>query len=139
MQLLKKTIGLHWFLYLYLIFSLTSLPIFAETKTNPPQETVDQAGKAQASSIKTQAAATNTGTEFTLVQDHFQLDEINISQGSLEFSETDLILPGKNGLDVILGRKYSSTYCDQDRFGMPKGWAMTFDMKLYSSNIEPVY
>ena len=92
--------------------------------------------KTQSTPVEAQATATDTGTGFTLVQDHFQLGEINLSQGSLEFSETDLVLPGKNGLDVVLGRKYSSAYYDQERFGMRDGWAMTFDMKLYSDDID---
>jgi len=55
-----------------------------------------------------------TGNAFTLQQNYFKYDEINLSHGSLEFSETDLLLPGKNGLDLKISRQYNSKFYRSD-------------------------
>ncbi|MFC1770428.1 RHS repeat-associated core domain-containing protein [Candidatus Margulisiibacteriota bacterium] len=38
----------------------------------------------------------------------FSYSDINLTQGSLTFSEVDLKLPGKNGMDLVISRQYNS-------------------------------
>lgn len=41
-----------------------------------------------------------------------QQEHVNLSNGFLQITETDLVLPGKNGLDFRLVRKYESELAD---------------------------
>lgn len=51
---------------------------------------------------------------FGLAQNNFTAGDINLTQGTLQFSESDLVLPGKNGLDLVVGRIYNSRFYTSD-------------------------
>ena len=46
--------------------------------------------------------------EYNLNNNTFQKNDINLTYGTVGFAETDLHLPGKNGLDLSISRVYNS-------------------------------
>lgn len=96
------------------------------------------------------------GTITGLAQVGYQTGEVNLTTGGLGFSETDLVLPGKNGLDLSITRSYSSSRyqtepnlnpTEQKALGMyaGKGWAFNIGMRVFvvrsndSKNIDKVF
>ena len=74
------------------------------------------------------------------VQNAFQSGEVNLPQGNLQLSETDLSLPGKNGLDVTIRRTYNSRNWENSPVSSPrelklwgngagKGWNFNIGMR----------
>ena len=40
-------------------------------------------------------------------------EKVNLNTGDLVYEATDYVLPGKNGLDLVIGRRYNSRYASQ--------------------------
>lgn len=80
------------------------------------------------------AAPAPNGSELTIAanmkQNYFQVGDINLSQGCLNFSKQDLVLPGKGGMDLAIGRSYNSAqYQSVPEAGAttkPYGWHGTW-------------
>jgi RHS repeat-associated protein len=84
-----------------------------------------------------------TGNAFALQQNFFKYNEINLSHGNLEISESDLKLPGKNGLDLKISRQYNSKFyrsnpdldisSNKHNWGgwMGHGWRFGFAMRAF--------
>ena len=73
---------------------------------------------------------------------HLQYQDINLSQGAVSFSEEDLRLPGKNGLDLVISRTYNSrNFLNSDRINeisskswsgwSTTGWSFNFGMRVF--------
>jgi RHS repeat-associated protein len=82
------------------------------------------------------------GSILGLSQNYFQTGDINLSQGAMQQSETDLSLPGINGLDFTIMRTYSSMKyrsepnlnpTEQKLWGAyaGKGWSFNIGMRVY--------
>ncbi len=82
------------------------------------------------------------GTITGIAQNYFQINDISLTQGSMNQNETDLVLPGKAGLDLTISRSYSSSRYRSEADMNPtagkswgayggKGWSFNIGMRVY--------
>jgi len=71
------------------------------------------------------------------VQMGFGVGDVNLHQGTVMLLKTDLVVPGKNGLDVVINRRYdSSRYREKPGnfgfgSGMGRGWSLNTEMRAF--------
>ncbi|MFC1771321.1 RHS repeat domain-containing protein [Candidatus Margulisiibacteriota bacterium] len=80
----------------------------------------------------------------------FSYSDINLTQGSLAFSEVDLKLPGKNGMDIVIARQYNSQHYRSKPNANPienhrwsnwcsSGWSFNLGARAFALNAEEHY
>jgi RHS repeat-associated protein len=84
---------------------------------------------------------TTQGEAYLAPANLYQSGDIELTQGTLRFQEEDLVLPGKNGLDVKIVRQYNSrnmrSLSRPDLEGLPwagwlsHGWSIGFAQRAY--------
>ncbi|HAR62552.1 MAG TPA: hypothetical protein DCS13_03725 [Candidatus Margulisbacteria bacterium] len=94
------------------------------------------------SSIGSGGSSAETGGVFGPEQNQFKSNDINLTHGAVEFNETDLTLPGKGGLDLVIARTYTSRMYRADatddiskqlNWGAwaGHGWSFNFGMRAF--------
>lgn len=124
----------------YLIFGILITPTFG---TDPPPAT-PQDIRVESLPDSTSGATSAAISGGEPVKLGFGVGDINLPQGSVTLSKTDLVIPGKNGMDVVIERNYdSSRYREKigefgPATGMGRGWRLNLGMKafvsMYNSN-----
>lgn len=80
-------------------------------------------------------------------QNQFQSNDLDVSRGGVNLSEEDLRIPGKNGLDVVISRSYSSLSYRADASINPTtaktwgayaghGWHFNMGLRAYVVDID---
>jgi YD repeat-containing protein len=136
------------------VFLLTHAAIVAEEAASLSEQSMLLKGEFSGakSSLMSVSATTAPDWRISQLQDFAsQYGEIMLSQGTLSLSETDLVLPGTNGLDLAITRTYDSRrFSDKSSYGgvsplggqmatawgrgMAKGWGINLMMRAYVLN-----
>lgn len=129
---LRRTVGLHLLLALLFCVSVGIKPVFPESdpdasmQTQSEEQTQTDAVEAseEESGLSSQGLSTLSAEVDSEVKeflfssaDQVRYQDIDPSQGSVQLGETDLALPGKNGLNLVLKRVYNSkNYMNTNQF-----------------------
>jgi RHS repeat-associated protein len=92
--------------------------------------------------LRADSGISQINNSFNQNQNAFLLGDINLAEGTVCFSETDLVLPGKNGLDLTISRTYSSrSYQSESNIDLSskkqwgawagKGWSFNFAIRAF--------
>jgi RHS repeat-associated protein len=95
-----------------------------------------------ATNIELSNLAPELSGDISLKHNAFHYGDINLSQGIVQFTETDLSLPGKNGLNLTISRTYNSrNYRNNPDLDLPSnsawgayaghGWAFNVGMRAF--------
>lgn len=99
-------------LFIISIFILMPLHIVFAGDTDNTEN--DESDGADSTSITRTSENSNVHGAFAPPQNQFLSNDINLAHGTVMFAETDLYLPGKNGLDLTISRIYNSKHYRSD-------------------------
>jgi|GEM_PF-1653032 len=132
---------------IFTLFIALSTPLWGQSlpASNVPVTIINPAGGFTVQSVGgvgTNASTSQLGSIWGIAQTSFQTDDINLTQGSVQLMETDLRLPGRNGLDLVVVRSYSSLRyktspikdpTQQRQWGLyaGNGWTFSVGMRVF--------
>jgi hypothetical protein len=100
--------------------------------------------------LRADSGISQINNSFNQQQNAFLLGDINLAEGTVCFSETDLVLPGKNGLDLTISRAYNSRlYQSESNLDLSskkqwgawagKGWCFNFAIRAFVCTQEDYF